>query len=63
MNACINKATIVGILNILGTVFGIRRAIFTQPAANAQDYFAVLTSNENQAIIGAILRLRMGAVT
>jgi hypothetical protein len=62
MNTYRKNATIVGILYILGTVFGILSAIFTQPVANAQDYFAVVTSNENRVIIGAFFILMMGLV-
>jgi hypothetical protein len=62
MNTYRKNATIVGILYILGTVFGILSVIFTQPVANAQDYFAIVTSNENRVIIGAIFILMMGLV-
>ncbi len=62
MNTYRKNATIVGILYILGTVFGMLSVIFTQPVANAQDYFAVVTSNENGVIIGAIFILMMGLV-
>jgi len=62
MNTYRKNATIVGILYILGTVFGILSVIFTGPVANAQDYFVVVTSNENQVIIGAIFILMMGLV-
>lgn len=56
------NATTAGILYILGTVFGILSAVFTQPVANAQDYFAVVTSNEDRVIIGALFILMMGLV-
>lgn len=62
MNTYRKNATIVGILFILGTVFGILSVIFIQPVANAQDHFAVVTSNENRVIIGAIFILMMGLV-
>ena len=62
MNTYRKNATIVGVLYILGTVFGILSAIFTQPVADAQDFFAVVTSNENLVIIGAIFILMMGLV-
>jgi len=60
MNTYRKNATIVGILYILGTVFGILSVIFTQPVANAQDYFVVVTSNENRVIIGAIFIINDG---
>ena len=62
MNTYRKDATIVGILYILGTVFGILSAILTQPVANTQDYFVVVMSNENRVIIGAIFILMMGLV-
>jgi len=62
MNTYRKNATIVGILYILGTVFGILSVVFTQPVANAQDHFAVVMSNENRVIIGAIFILMMGLV-
>jgi hypothetical protein len=62
INTFRKNATIVGVLYILGTVFGILSVIFTQPVANAQDHFAVVTSNENRVIIGAIFILMMGLV-
>jgi hypothetical protein len=54
------NATIAGILYILGTVFTILSVIFTQPVANAQDYFVVVTANENRVIIGALFISLMG---
>jgi len=59
-----NKKTarIVGTLYIIGTVAGILSVVFTQPVANAQDYFAAVMANENRAIIGALFILLMGLV-
>ena len=55
-------ARIVGALYIIGTVSGILSVIFTQPVANAQDYFTAVTANENRVIIGALFILLMGLV-
>ncbi len=60
MNSNRRTAIIVGVLYILGTVAGILSVILTQPVADAQDYLAAVTANENQVIIGALFVLTMG---
>lgn len=50
----------VGFLYILGTVAGILSLSVTGPIRNAQDHLVHVSTNENQAVMGALLVLIMG---
>ena len=53
-------AIIVGVLFIVGTVAGSLSIVFTAPILDNPDYLVIVSANENQIIIGALLVLIMG---
>jgi len=54
------NATIVGILFIIGMVFGILSVLITEPILDAPHYLSMISSNKTQLVAGAICVLTMG---